>query len=280
MPHSLSLIPGIFALLLGAGACTQPLVVDHTPPVAAPAALAPTSPATPPVPATASGCDHPFGLYDNAELVYDVTDAAGKRRSQLIQRVVRLEANNGKHGLPTTGVLLKSGLYDPKNKLLNIEDLTVSCRRDTAFSDGTAQLPPDALSRFRDRKFIYSPTNLAWPNQPTVGTTLPAGGISVEVRSSAVHIADVYVRLKNRRVVSGPELVATPAGSFACYKVEAERESGTKARADVNLGKVGREVTYYSPAVGIVKTEQYAKGKLTQVLVLVKRTNPTGVAGK
>ena len=265
MPRSL---PRRFAclLLLGAPACTQPLVTDH----AAPVAAAPASAAV--LPAAPGDCAHPFGLYDDAELVYDLTDGAGRKTGQLIQRVVRLGAEtNKKQTLTTTTALLKSGLYDANSKLVRLHDLTFACHHDTAFTDGAAELAPDALSRYRDRLFDYAPTRLAWPHQPTAGSSLPDGGLTVDVRSSAVHIADVYVHLKNRRVVGGPEVVTTPAGAFQCYKVEAERETGTKAHVDINLRKTAREVTYYSPAAGIVRAERYDKDKLVAVQVLVVR---------
>ena len=260
-----------YLLFLGAAACTQPLVADHAPPVAVPPAAAPPASAAV-LPAAPCDCDHPFGLHDDAELVYDLTNGDGKKTGQLIQRVVRLEAKtNQKQTLTTTTVLLKSGLYDANNKLVRLHDLTYACHRDTAFTDGAAELAPDALSRYRDRLFDYAPTRLAWPHQPTAGSPLPDGGLTVDVRSSAVHIAAVYVRLRNRRVVGGPEVVTTPAGAFQCYKVEAERETGTTAHTDLHLSKTVREVTYYSPAAGIVRAERYDKDKLVAVQVLVAR---------
>lgn len=261
--------------LLGAAACTQPLSVAHPAPVAVPAATAVPAPATalaPPLPATSPGCDHPFGLYDNAELVYDLTDGNGKKQGQLIQRVVRLGTEtNKKQTRTTTTVLLKSGLYDAKNKLVRLQDLTYACQRDTAFTDGLAELAPDALNRFRGRLFDYAPTRVAWPNAPTVGTTLPDGGVRVEVSSTAVDIAQVAATQQNRRVVGGPETVTTPAGAFQCYKVESACETRTTAHVDIVVHRTGRDVTYYSPAVGIVRAERYDKDKLVRVQVLVAR---------
>ncbi|RIY06234.1 hypothetical protein D0T11_19080 [Hymenobacter rubripertinctus] len=226
----------------------------------APALLAQTAPAD---------CPHPFGLYDNMELVYQRQDDHGKPLGTVRERVVRLDSEQSKkQTLTTTTVLLKSGTYDAKNRLQHLRDLTFRCRRDTAFTDGLTQLNPDQLSSFRDRIFAYSPTPLAWPNQPTVGSELPDGGISVDVRSSAVHIAEVYTRVRKRRVVS-QQTITTPAGTFSCYQVEAERESATVARADIVMRTTVRVVDYYSPAVGLVKTEVYdKKGRLAEVRLL------------
>ncbi|GAA3947780.1 hypothetical protein [Hymenobacter algoricola] len=240
-----------------------------TPPAPAPdsaTVLVPPPAATP----KSDACAHPFGLYDNMELVYRLTDNDGKAAGELRYRVVRLGAElNKKKTRTTTTVLLKSGLYDPKNRLLQQQDLTFRCSRDTTYTDGLTQFDAGSLKSFRDRLFDFAPVGIAWPNQPTVGSQLPGGGSVVQVRTSAVDIAKVTALQQKRRVVSGPAAVSTPAGTFQCYKVESERESMTKARSDVAFSTKMRIVEYYSPAVGIVKTEVYGKnGKLAETRTL------------
>ncbi|MBC6990092.1 hypothetical protein [Hymenobacter sp. BT491] len=274
MPRPRSFRPLVAGFALtGAVCCTKPAtsseqvravsepVAAHTPQAALP---------------TAVDCAHPFGLSDNMEVVYEIRDAAGKPAGQVHNRVVRPSTDTSKEKKQTVtlnNVLLKSGTYDEKNKLLHLQDLTFFCRRDTSFTDGMAQINYDALKSFRDRRLAYTPVPLAWPNQPTVGSQLPSGGVTIDVSSSVVAIAKVYTTLRNRRVVSGPEKISTPAGTFECYRVEAEREQGTAPHADLVLRSVGRVIDYYAPAVGIVKTEVYNKNnKLEQTLTLVSRS--------
>ncbi|GAA4007284.1 hypothetical protein GCM10022408_19000 [Hymenobacter fastidiosus] len=236
----------------------------------APTAGTDTAAATARATEASAACAHPFGLYDNMELLYKVTNAAGKSTGELRQRVVRLGSEmNKKKTRATTTVLLKSGRYDEKNRLSSQQDLTFNCSRDTTFTDGLTQFDPESLKSFRDRIFDFAPVNIAWPNQPTVGSKLPAGGSQIQVRSSAVDLAKVSTMVQKRRVVSGPEAVKTPAGTFQCYKVESERESMTRARADVAFRTTVRLVDYYSPTVGVVKTEVYdKKGKLAETRTL------------
>jgi hypothetical protein len=170
-------------------------------------------------------------------------------------------------------MLLKSGYYARKNTLDRIQDLTFRARRDTSFTDGMGEINNDALRSFRDRKLAYETTPLAWPNQPTVGTELPAGGVSIKISSSVVSIATVSTTLQKRRVVSGPTALTTPAGTFQCYKVEAEREEATVPRPDMAMRSSTKQIDYYAPGVGIVRTERYAKnGKLSEVRELTART--------
>lgn len=207
------------------------------------------------------------------EIVYQLQDEKGKSLGQVRNRVVNFSTEqNKKQTVTTTVALLKSGVYDAKNKLDNLQDLRYMCRQDTCFTDGTSELNQESLRSFRDRRFSYEPVPLAWPNHPTVGSTLPSGGITVQVSSTAVDIAKVYTTVKNRKVVGGPEAITTPAGTFQCYKVESERESGTAARADMVMRNSQRVVDYYTPEVGLVRSEFYdKKGNLEQVRVLTMR---------
>lgn len=217
-----------------------------------------------------------FGMADNTELIYQIKDAGGKPAGELRQRVVTLSSTERKESkkvvVPENITTLKSGLYSNKNLLVRLQDLTFRSRRDTCFTDGLADLDADALRRFRDRKIAYSPAPVAWPNQPTVGTTLPDGGVDVQVSSSVVNIATVSTMLRKRRVVSGPSALTTPAGTFNCYKVEAVRESATVPRPDMAMRTSVKQVDYYAPGVGIVRTEIYGKnGKVAQVRELAAR---------
>ena len=103
------------------------------------------------------------------------------------------------------------------------------------------------------------------------GTTLPEGGVVVQVSSPSVAIAKVKTTLRKRTVVGGPSAVTVPAGTFTCYTIESQRELATVARVDLTLKSGGREVDFYAPSVGLVKTEYYDKGgKLVQTRVLTK----------
>ena len=151
------------------------------------ATLQAQTPSAPAATAASADCPHPFGLADNTARTFALQNAQGKTTGYVRQRVVSLGTEQNKKKTQTTNtVLLKSGSYDTKGQLLYLRDLTFRCRQDTAFTDGLDQFSPSQLSSFRDRIFVFSPTHLAWPNRPTVGTVLPDGGMSVDVSSSAV----------------------------------------------------------------------------------------------
>ena len=220
-------------------------------------------------------CAHPFGLREGQNLEYQLLDAKGKATGTWRYRVLKIStdtAGKKKNPLVTTKVRLKSGLYDLTNHVLQQQDLTYFCRHDTVLTDGLNEINYEGLKSFRDRLMAYKGTLLAWPNQPTAGTALPEGGVVVQVSSPSVAIAKIKTTLRKRKVLAGPSPVTVPAGTFNCYAVESQRELATAARVDLVLKSGGREVDYYDPTVGIVKTEYFDKsGKLVQTRVLTKR---------
>lgn len=225
--------------------------------------------------AAAPACAQPFGLRAGQNLEYRLLDAKGKPTGTLRYRVLNVSTDTlGKKSqrVATTSVRLKSGLYDLSNRVKQQQDLTILCRRDTTFTDGTAEIGFGELDSFRNRLKAYTPTPVAWPNQPSTGSALPSGGVLVQVSSPSVAIAKVSSMVRQRKVLDGPAAVTVPAGTFNCYLVESQREQATAVRADLVMKSGGRTVDYYDPAVGIVKTEYYDKnGKLTQSRVLAKR---------
>jgi len=247
--------------------------------------LAQTAPDTlhPPRPAAlsqltfekAEGCAHPFGLREGQNLEYQLLDPKGKMVGTVRYRVVKISTDTTgkkKKRVATTKVRLKSGLYDLANRVLQQQDLSYTCRNDTTYTDGLGEINYEGLKSFRDRLLAYQGTPLAWPNQPAAGALLPAGGVVVQVSSPSVAIAKVKTTVSRRKILAGPGAVTVPAGTFSCYPVESQRELATAARADLVLKNAGREVDYYAPTIGIVKTEYYDKGgKLTQTRVLSKR---------
>ncbi|WP_162910563.1 TapB family protein [Hymenobacter oligotrophus] len=268
MPNNLLrqlLLPAAALGLLAA--CTRP---DTAPPVEA-AAASPAAEVQTASPTASPDCGHPFGLYPETELTYQLTNE--KRQPQGIQilKVATIGEKPAEKKAPAyTQVLLKSTLYDNNNRLQLNDEFQYLCRNDTVLTDGRLLLDPGMLRSFRDRRFAFEPVPLAWPNQPTAGA-LPGGSLTVQVSSPSVDIAKVMTSVTNRRV-SGPENVTVPAGTFSCYKVESRYEYVTQARPDLIRRTVKQVVDYYAPNVGIVRTEMRdPDGELDHSAELIKR---------
>ncbi|GAB2942567.1 hypothetical protein GCM10027048_03980 [Hymenobacter coalescens] len=267
--HRLCLLPAAaFGLLIG---CTRPDAT--TPPAAtAPETAAQAPPAAAPASTADASCEQPFGFNDGTELTYRLLDEKNKPEGLQILKVASITPLEAEKKAPAyTQVLLKSSLYDVNNRLQRNDEFVYLCRRDTVLTDGRLLLDPAMLRSFRDRRFAFEPVHLAWPNQPTSGP-LPGGKLTVQVSSPSVDIAQVITSVSERKL-SGPESVATPAGTFQCYKVESRYEYVTQARADMVRRTVKRVTDYYAPGVGVVRTEMRdADGEPDHTAELIKRT--------
>ena len=224
----------------------------------------------------AATCTTAFNMRAGQNLEYQLLDGKGKALGTWRYRVVKvgMDSTVSKKGnvTPRASVQVKSGLYDTGNNVLAQQDLTYFCRNDTTFTDGLGIINYDGLKSFKNRRLSYQATPIAWPNQAAVGSKLPDGGVLVQVSSPSVAIAKVETTQRQRKVSGERVSVTVPAGTFSCYTVESQREVSTAARADLVLKNTGRQVDYYDPAVGIVKTEQYDnRGKLVQTRLLSKR---------
>ncbi|MEO6683559.1 MAG: hypothetical protein ABIN48_12125, partial [Ginsengibacter sp.] len=77
------------------------------------------------------------------------------------------------------------------------------------------------------------------------------------------------------RTVGAKEKVTTPAGTFECMPISGLRKSGMRVMGiNRKMGNPTKEITWYSPGIGIVKSESYdAKGKVesSQILTEFKR---------
>ncbi|OGX87614.1 hypothetical protein BEN47_00085 [Hymenobacter lapidarius] len=231
--------------------------------------------ASQPISEKAATCTTAFNMRPGQNLEYQLLDGKGKALGTWRYRVVKVGISSvtSKKGKATAiaSVQVKSGLYDTGNNVLAQQDLTFFCRNDTTFTDGLSIINYDALESFNNRRLNYQATPIAWPNQPATGSKLPNGGVLVQVSSPSVAIAKVETTQRQRKVSGERVSVRVPAGTFSCYPVESQREVSTAARADLVLKNTGRQVDYYDPAVGIVKTEQYDnRGKLVQTRLLSK----------
>lgn len=265
MPHLISCAAAAAVLFVAGSAGAQSLA-DSSRRGATQAALLPGK--------AAVDCPHPFGLREGQNLEYQLLDAKGKTTGTLRYRVLSISSETGgskKKPVEVTTVRLKTGRYDLTNQVLQQQDVTLSCKRDTTFTDGLGEINYDGLKSFRDRRLAYEGQPIAWPNRPTAGSNLAPGGVVVQISSPSVAIAKVSTNVRQRKVLAGPVPIAVPAGTFSCYAVESQRELATAARADLVLKTSTRQVDYYDPAAGIVKTEYYDKGgRLLQSRVLAK----------
>jgi len=110
---------------------------------------------------------------------------------------------------------------------------------------------------------------IKFPIGMSVGETLPEASYTVSVNRGTVSM-DITTTYKNR-TVSAMEKITTAAGSWDCYKVTSDIVSDVKGldeRTKAVMDKVKESmkmstITWYTPKMGIVKTEMYHNGKVS-----------------
>ena len=109
---------------------------------------------------------------------------------------------------------------------------------------------------------------ILFPINISVGENLPDASYTMSVERAATKM-DVTSTIKNR-TVAALENITTTAGSWDCYKVTADMSSAIES-ADANMKKIMEQVQskikmsmimWYTPKIGIVRTEMYQNGKL------------------
>ncbi|GAB3847327.1 hypothetical protein GCM10028822_08580 [Hymenobacter terrigena] len=83
--------------------------------------------------------------------------------------------------------------------------------------------------------------------------------------------AKLEATLMQCRRSMAPTLVSVPAGTFSCYPVASPYDLTNAPLPGLNMKSGGKQVDYYAPAVGLIKTDYYdSNGQLLQSRVLSK----------
>ncbi|MEP7238274.1 MAG: hypothetical protein ABI685_10430 [Ferruginibacter sp.] len=114
-----------------------------------------------------------------------------------------------------------------------------------------------------DVKPVQFPLNIS------EGQTLPEASYTISMDRGAMKM-DITSTVKNR-TVGAKEKITTTAGSWDCYKVSSDMDSDvqglderTKKIMDAVKAKTKLSmIMWYTPEIGIVRTEMYSNGKLT-----------------
>lgn len=184
-------------------------------------------------------------------------DATGKQTSTQTTTVTDVTNEGGMLVAKSSSVMnISTG-----QKTMN---LVYKCDGQNLYMDVNSMLQNfSALQHLKgDIKPIQFPINIS------VGQTLPEASYTVSMDRGAVKM-DITASYKNRKVES-KEMITTAAGSWNCYKVSSDIESNVDGidektkkimEAVKDKMKMGM-IMWYTPELGIVRTEMYQNGKL------------------
>jgi hypothetical protein len=160
-----------------------------------------------------------------------------------------------------------SETFDKKGNSSGKNTFTMKCKGGAFYMDMRSMVTAEQQSSFKDAKVKIESTDMEFPSELTVGSTLKDASFSMTTEAPEGGFAlplSISIKVTNRKV-EAKETVTTPAGAFECYKLTADVESKFVFKFS------GKSVTWYNPEVGTVKSETYNnKGKMQDYSLLTE----------
>jgi hypothetical protein len=197
-------------------------------------------------------------LTNNAEVEMSMFDKKNEPAGKVVYKVL---SSNGKEAK------VSSKVYSEKGKELGGGEGTYKCDGNNFSFDMKALLPGDQAKamNMKDMDVRTNNATINYPSNMTVGTTLPDNEFTADTYSGTMKLMSMTFRVTNRKV-EGKENITTPAGTFDCYKITSNQD--VKAIFNFNM----QMTEWFSPNVGVVKTEAYRKGSLYSSTLITKIT--------
>jgi len=151
-------------------------------------------------------------------------------------------------------VELKTESYDIKeDTVLYSADVKMTCKNGKWYIDMSKMLDKSALSANKDMQIEVSSDELEVPQNPTVGQKFNDATVTATISNQGFKIMTMTVTVSNR-VVEKKESIKTSAGTFDCYKLTYDVQSG------MGFMKINTKTAeWYSEKAGSVRTETYDK---------------------
>lgn len=155
---------------------------------------------------------------------------------------------------------MQSSVKDDKGKLIAETEYNVTCDGSKISIDYNSMFSPMMMEQFKNMDYEISGIDLEIPNNLSVGQKLPDAEMNMKISMSGINM-NMDVTITNREVI-GQENVTTPAGTFNCFVIT--YDMSTK----MGMTQTSNSKQWIAEGVGMVKQEDYKKGKVTSSTVL------------
>ncbi len=142
-------------------------------------------------------------------------------------------------------------MHDDKGKMITSSEYGVTCTNDGVIIDFSSMMSPEILGQYEDMEVEMSGTDLLYPNNLSVGQSLPDADVLMTVKMPPINMK-MNMNFYNRKV-QGNESVTTPAGTFDCYVITYDSE------AKMGFKMTNSNKLWLSEGFGMVKSETYNK---------------------
>ena len=139
-------------------------------------------------------------------------------------------------------------LYDKKDKAVSEGDYNMTCKNGTIELDMTGMIPAQSMEMLKNYEVEVKMDELEMPDKLEVGQKLKDASVHITTKNSPINIKlDMDI---TDRVVEGKQSVATPVGTFDCFKITYNTHMKVLIMNDHY-----KTVEYVAPKVGVVRTE-------------------------
>ncbi len=157
---------------------------------------------------------------------------------------------------------MQSSIKDEKGKLIAETNYDITCDGTKITIDYNSMISPMMLEQFKNMEYDISGIDLEIPNNLTVGQELPDAQMNMKISMSGINM-NMDLSLTNRKVIA-KEDVTTPAGTFNCFVIS--YDMNTK----MGIAQTSNSKQWIAEGVGMVKQEDYQRGKVSSSSLLTK----------
>ena len=195
-------------------------------------------------------------LKNNAEVEMSMFDKKGNASGKVVYKVL---SSNG------TEAKVNSKVFNEKGKELTNAEGTYKCEEGNFSVDMKAMLPGDQSKAMKDMEVKTNNATLNYPSTLIVGSKLADNEFTADSYTGGMKLMSMTLKVTDRKV-EGKENITTPAGTFECYKITSNQN--IKAIFNMNI----QTTEWFSPNIGIIKSESYRKGELSSSMMITKIT--------
>ena len=159
---------------------------------------------------------------------------------------------------------MKSSVKDEKGKLIAETEYNATCDGNKISIDYKSMVSPLMMDQFKDMEYDISGTDLEIPNNLSVGQTLPDAQMIMNISMGGIKM-NMELHITNRKVI-GKENITTPAGTFDCFIITSEMTT------KMGVSQTSNSKQWLAEGVGMVKQEEYQKGKVSSSSMLTAFT--------
>lgn len=214
-------------------------------------------PATLPAINAQSGCSKFYLFKEGTKAEITSYDKKGKIAG-VVDYIVLNKAQTANGEVAT----MKSSVKDDKGKLIAETEYDLTCDGTKISIDYNSMVSPMMMEQFQNMEYDISGIDLEIPNNLSVGQELPDAEMNMKISMGGINM-NLDLTITNRKVIA-KEDVTTPAGTFNCFVITYDMTT------KMGMAQTSNSKQWIAEGVGMVKQEDYQRGKLASSSVLTK----------